>query len=78
MLRGTNPAPTIRTGPTTRQAACGQVLRYASAKDPAEPVLDGYTNFHHVTDAPGHRKALLESGINGVATCATSVTTRPG
>ncbi|MCX4859944.1 restriction endonuclease [Streptomyces canus] len=45
----------------------GQVLRYSSAKDPTAPVLDGYTNFHYVTDAPGHKKALLESGINGMA-----------
>ncbi|WP_371567067.1 MULTISPECIES: restriction endonuclease [Streptomyces] len=45
----------------------GQVLRYSSAKDPTSPVLDGYTNFHYVTDAPGHKKALLESGINGMA-----------
>ncbi|MFI1438020.1 restriction endonuclease [Streptomyces fructofermentans] len=45
----------------------GQVLRYSSAKDPTDPVLDGYTNFHFATDAPGHKKALLEAGINGMA-----------
>ncbi|MFF2212238.1 restriction endonuclease [Streptomyces antibioticus] len=50
----------------------GQVLRYASAKDPTEPVLDGYTNFHYVTDAPGHKRALLESGINGMAKVSAS------
>ncbi|MGV2915869.1 restriction endonuclease [Streptomyces alfalfae] len=45
----------------------GQVLRYASAKDPTDPVLGGFANFHYVTDAPGHKKALLEAGINGMA-----------
>lgn len=45
----------------------GHVLRYSSAKDPTEPVLNGYPNFHYVTDAPGHKRALLESGINGMA-----------
>lgn len=45
----------------------GEVLRYASAKDPTEPVIDEFPNFHFVTDAPGHKKALLESGINGMA-----------
>ncbi|QDO42532.1 restriction endonuclease [Streptomyces sp. RLB3-17] len=45
----------------------GQVLRYSSAKDPTDPVLGGYTNFHYVTDVPGHKKALLEAGINGMA-----------
>ncbi|MEU4108589.1 restriction endonuclease [Streptomyces sp. NPDC027717] len=48
----------------------GQVLRYASAKDPTEPEIDGYANFHYVTDAPGHKRALLESGINGMAKVA--------
>lgn len=50
----------------------GQVLRYASAKDPTEPVLDGYPNFHYATDAPGHKRALLESGINGMAKVSVS------
>ncbi|MFH8223477.1 restriction endonuclease [Streptomyces sp. NPDC018057] len=45
----------------------GQVLRYSSAKDPTEPVLAGYENFHYVTNSPGHKRALLESGINGMA-----------
>ncbi|WP_225900469.1 restriction endonuclease [Streptomyces sp. RLB3-17] len=43
------------------------MLRYSSAKDPTDPVLGGYTNFHYVTDVPGHKKALLEAGINGMA-----------
>ncbi|MEV7412882.1 restriction endonuclease [Streptomyces althioticus] len=50
----------------------GQVLRYTSAKDPTEPVLDEYANFHYATDAPGHKKALLESGINGMAKVSVS------
>ncbi|MFE2433630.1 restriction endonuclease [Streptomyces sp. NPDC059409] len=55
----------------------GQVLRYASAKDPTDPVLDGYTNFHYVTHAPGHKKALLESGINGMAKVSATGRRRP-
>lgn len=50
----------------------GEVLRYASAKDPSDPVRDGYTNFHYVTHTHGHKKALLESGINGMAKVSAS------
>ncbi|PJJ02807.1 restriction endonuclease [Streptomyces sp. 2333.5] len=45
----------------------GQVFRYASGKDPNPPTLDGYANFHHVTHSPDLKRALLESGINGMA-----------
>ncbi len=43
----------------------GQVFRYASAKDPVPPTIDGYANFHQATHSPGLKRALLESGING-------------
>jgi len=49
----------------------GEVLRYASAKDPTAHALDGYTNFHHITHSPGRRRASLEAGINGMAKVAT-------
>ncbi|TDU89187.1 restriction endonuclease [Kribbella voronezhensis] len=45
----------------------GQVLRYAAGKDQAPAVLDGYSNFHHVTHSPDQKRVLLEAGINGVA-----------
>ncbi|WP_258311054.1 restriction endonuclease [Streptomyces sp. NWU49] len=45
----------------------GQVLRYASGKDPNPVNVDGYPNFHHATHSPGLKRALLEAGINGMA-----------
>ncbi|MCP9945246.1 restriction endonuclease [Streptomyces somaliensis] len=45
----------------------GQVYRYASGKDPKPESLDGFPNFHHVTHSSGHKRALLEAGINGIA-----------
>ncbi|MGW2885169.1 restriction endonuclease [Streptomyces griseoruber] len=49
----------------------GQVLRYPSSQDPQQPTLDGYPNFYHVTHSPGLKKALLTSGINGMAAVDT-------
>jgi len=50
----------------------GQVYRYASGKDPNPSSLDGFPNFHYVTHSPGHKRALLEAGINGMAKVSTS------
>ncbi len=50
-----------------RSLRVGQVYRYATGKDPKQAELDGYPNFHHVTHSPGLKRALLESGINGMA-----------
>ncbi|MEV4064018.1 hypothetical protein [Nonomuraea dietziae] len=50
----------------------GRVYRYASGKDPAPATLDEYDNFHHVTHSPGLKRALLESGINGMAKVSSS------
>ncbi len=49
------------------QFRVGQVYRYASGKDPNPAVREGYPNFHHVTNSPGLKRALLEAGINGMA-----------
>ncbi|MEU8625930.1 restriction endonuclease [Streptomyces sp. NPDC048669] len=49
-----------------RTMRIGEVLRYTSEKDPTVPVIDGCPNFHFVTDSPGHLRALLEAGINGM------------
>ncbi|CAL9541925.1 hypothetical protein SUDANB120_04263 [Streptomyces sp. enrichment culture] len=54
----------------------GQVYRYATGKDPLPEVLDGYPNFHHVTHSPDMKRALLESGINGMAKVATPLAPR--
>lgn len=55
-----------------RKLRVGEVLRYTSAKDSTKPVIEGFSNFHHVTDTPGRKKALLEAGINGMARIKTS------
>ncbi|TDT35150.1 restriction endonuclease [Streptomyces sp. BK208] len=49
----------------------GQVYRYASGKDPKPESLDGFPNFHHVTHSSGHKRPLLEAGINGMAKVST-------
>lgn len=45
----------------------GDVFRYASSKDAMPPERDGFRNFWHVTDMPGRKRVLLESGINSIA-----------
>ncbi|MFF3787609.1 restriction endonuclease [Streptomyces sp. NPDC001933] len=45
----------------------GEVFRYASGKDPKPTFIEGFRNFHHATYTPGAKRALLESGINGMA-----------
>ncbi|WP_329457131.1 restriction endonuclease [Streptomyces sp. NBC_01497] len=55
-----------------RKLRVGQVYRYASGKDPKPELLDGLPNFHHVTHSSGHKRALLEAGINGMAKVPTS------
>lgn len=54
-----------------RTLRVGDVLRYPSVKDATAPVLDGFKNFYYVTDSPGHKRALLEAGINGMAKLKT-------
>lgn len=45
----------------------GEVYRYAKTKDPGPQTVEGLPNFWHVTDTPGGKRAMLESGINGIA-----------
>ncbi|MGP4004574.1 restriction endonuclease [Streptomyces sp. 8N706] len=45
----------------------GDVLRYTSAKDPAQQQIDGHANFHFVTHSPLRKRASLEAGINPMA-----------
>ncbi|MFD7985474.1 restriction endonuclease [Kitasatospora indigofera] len=54
----------------------GEVLRYTSAKDTAPAIIDGFSNFYFATDSPGHKRALLEAGINGMAKVASADGTR--
>lgn len=49
-----------------RTVRMGEILRYTSEKDTTVPVIGGCPNFHFVTDSPGHLRALLEAGINGM------------
>ncbi|MYW05216.1 HNH endonuclease [Streptomyces sp. SID3343] len=45
----------------------GKCYRYARPKDAGPAVKGGLPNFWHVTNTPGEKRALLESGINGIA-----------
>ncbi|KUJ36169.1 hypothetical protein ADL25_34155 [Streptomyces sp. NRRL F-5122] len=50
----------------------GEILRYPVDKDPTVQTLDGYPNFYFATHTPGHRRALLEAGINAMAHVKTA------
>ncbi|MGW4516453.1 restriction endonuclease [Streptomyces sp. NPDC004393] len=50
----------------------GEILRYPVDKDPTAQTLDGYPNFYFATHTPGHRRALLEAGINAMAHVKTA------
>lgn len=50
-----------------RKLRIGDVLRYPGTKDVATPTIDGFANFYFTTNSPGHKRALLEAGINPVA-----------
>ncbi|MBO2461445.1 restriction endonuclease [Actinomadura violacea] len=47
----------------------GEVYRYAASKDPVPPAVDGFPNFHHITQTPGAPRVQLESGIDVPALC---------
>jgi len=55
------------------------IYRYASSASQVDVEIDGYPNFHHATSLPGHRRLLLEAGINRVAEIRSidGVTRRP-
>lgn len=54
-------------------------LRYAQRANQMEPVLDGYLNYHWLLSpsALGHRKVMLEVGINAPALAATDAARQP-
>lgn len=45
----------------------GQIFRYAADRDPGPKIVDGYPNFFYSTQSPGHTRAMLERGINPIA-----------
>ncbi|MBZ9654019.1 restriction endonuclease [Phyllobacterium lublinensis] len=46
----------------------GDTLRYSKGFETLHPTVDGFPNFVHVTRTEGRPKALLEKGINPIAT----------
>jgi Restriction endonuclease AspBHI N-terminal/Restriction endonuclease len=44
----------------------GDVLRLASPKSTAPPMIDGFANFYAATELPGSRLVTLDSGINRI------------
>ncbi|MGY1805034.1 restriction endonuclease [Blastococcus sp. SYSU D00922] len=52
-----------------RRIAIHDVLRYSSDGDATSPMLDGYSNYHFITAAPGttQPRLLLDAGINAPA-----------
>ncbi|MEU8414880.1 restriction endonuclease [Amycolatopsis japonica] len=53
--------------PVRTKIKVGEVLRYAAAKDPTEPEVDGFRNFFHITALAGASRVQLERGIDSPA-----------
>lgn len=59
-----------------RKLSIGQILRYPREFSPTSPVIDGVTNFWHVTHLDSFARPQLEKGINPIAPVKTATGSR--
>jgi hypothetical protein len=59
-----------------RKLSIGQILRYPREFSPTSPMIDGVTNFWHVTHLDSFARPQLEKGINPIAPVKTATGSR--